>query len=102
MDDNTMGMMQDLIAAALDNAINASRFETLVNMLLDGASLTYNGNGLQVGNDSAIMAFIEAVRYSDYADALKALQKKKEEEDALKALQKQKEEKDKEDGKENI
>lgn len=89
MDDNTMGMIQNLIASAQDNAINASRFETLVNMLLDGASLTYNGNGLQVGNDSAIMAFIEAVRYSDYADALKALQK-------------QKEEKDKEDGKENI
>lgn len=101
MDDNTMGMIQDLIAAAQDNAINASRFETLVNMLLDGASLNYNGTSLQVGNDSAIMAFVEAVRYSDYADTLIALQKKKEEEDKLKALQKAKKEKE-EDGKENI
>lgn len=88
MDDNTMGMIQNLIAAAQDNAINASRFETLVNMLLDGASLNYNGTSLQVGNDSAIMAFVEAVRYSDYADALKALQKAKKEKE--------------EDGKENI
>lgn len=79
MDDNTMGMMQDLIASAQDNAINASRFETLVNMLLDGATLNYSGDKLQVGNDSAIMAFVEAVRYSDYKDTLKELQKKKEE-----------------------
>ena len=81
MDDNTMGVIWELVASAQDKAIDASRFETLVNMLLDGATLTYNGNGLQVGNDSAIMAFIEAVRYSDYEDTLKALQKKKEEQE---------------------
>lgn len=81
MDDNTMEMIQDLIASAQDNAIDASRFETLVLMLLDGASLNYSGDKLQVGNDSAIMAFVEAVRYSEYKDTLKELQKQKEEKD---------------------
>lgn len=64
--------------------IKGAYLDALINMLLDGAKLDYTGDSLQIGNDSAIMAFIEAISYSDYTDTLKMLQQKKKKEESEK------------------
>ncbi len=51
-----------------------TQLDTLVTLLFDGASLTYNKKGMNIGNDSIIMAYLKAIRPRDYRIKLEELQ----------------------------
>ena len=78
MDDNTHDIIDRLMDQAIDNIIIAERYNILVNMLLDGAHLDYDGKALRVGNDESIMSYLHAIRTTEYRKKLEALQKEKE------------------------
>lgn len=67
--------------------IDSSQLDTLVDIILNGSRLNYDGNGLRIDDESEILAYLRAICPETYKARLREL---KEEREAARALTKAK------------
>ena len=59
-------------------SISSDQLDTLVTIILNNARLAYNGEGLRIENDTAILEYLRVIYPSYYESKLKSLKDERE------------------------
>ena len=68
-------MKDDEFEYVLKLAIDKSNLDALVHLIIDNATLNYNGEDLRITNDTSVLQFVKYLYPNTYLTKLKELQK---------------------------
>lgn len=79
MDAGEIKFISDVIQDARVDAMNTTKYATLINTIMNNAELNYTGDGLRIKYDEKVFNVIQALEPENYDKVFKTLKKEKSE-----------------------